>query len=151
MTAFLTTVLTAAIVSVVVTVLTTYVYQPIQGQRQLIGEIATATRQHRTATSRVRADWKTQGQREAQRAKAEEATQALLMLSARLGASPATFPRRGKYYSLFEALKLVPSRESVDTASSELKEWAHWIRRGDSQAAQGHRLEVIKALGLPRD
>ena len=146
-----TTVITSVVVSLATTLITLYVYQPIQGQRQLIDEIATATRQHSTATSRVRADWKTQGQREAQRAKAEEAIQALLMLSARLGASPATFPRRGKYYRLFEALKLVPSRESVDTASTELKEWAHWIRRGDSQAARSHRLEVIKALGLPGD
>jgi hypothetical protein len=149
MTAFLTAVLTAAIVSIVVTVLTTYVYQPIQGQRQLIWEIDTATRHYSTATSKVRADWKTQGQRDAQKAKAEEATQALLMLSARLEASPATFPRRGKYYRLFEPLVL--SRESVDTASSELKAWAHWIKVGDSGAAQMHRLEVIKALDLPRD
>jgi|SRR5215216_7207958 len=151
MTAFLTAVLIPALVSVVVTILTTYVYQPIQGQRQLIGEIATATRHHSTATSKVRADWKTQGQRDAQKARAEETTQALLMLSARLGASPATFPRRGKYYRLFEALKLVESRESVRKASSELKAWGHWIRMGDSGAAQMHRLEVIKALDLRRD
>jgi hypothetical protein len=147
--AIITAVLIPAFVSIVVTLLTTYVYQPIQGQRQLIGEIAVAIRSYSTATSKVRADWKNQGQREAAKVKAEEATQALLMLSARLGASPATFPARGKYYRLFEPL--ATSRESVSKASSELKEWAHWIRRGDSGAAQMHRLEVIKALDLPRD
>jgi hypothetical protein len=149
MTAILTAVLIPTLVSIVVTLLTTYIYQPIQGQRQLIWEIATATRHYSTATSKVRADWKTQGEREEAKAKAEEATQALLMLSARLGASPATFPARGKYYRLFEPL--VPSRESVRKASSELRAWALWIRMGDSRAAQEHRLEVIKALDLPRD
>jgi len=139
------------LVSIAVTLLTIYVYQPIQGQRQLLGEIATATRHHSTATSKVTADWKTQGERKETKtkAKAEEATQALLMLSARLGASPATFPARGKYYRLFEPL--VTSREGVSKASSELKEWALWIRMGDSKAAQEHRLEVIKALDLTRD
>src|SRR5918995_1197360 len=58
MTAFLTTVLTAAIVSVVVTVLTTYVYQPVQGQRQLIAEIDNATRYYGRATMKKRT-WKT--------------------------------------------------------------------------------------------
>ena len=150
MTAFLTAVLIPAIVSVVVTVLTTYVYQPIQGQRQLIAEIDNATRYYRRATMKART-WITSGERDKAKAKAEEATEAILMLSARLAASPATFPARGKYYRLFEALKLVPSRESVDTASSELKAWVLWIKMGDDGAAQGHRLEVIKALGLPGD
>jgi len=139
------------VVSLVVSLIILYVVQPIQGQKQLIGEIDDATRYYRTATSKVRADWKNQGEREAAKAKAEKATQALLMLSARLGASPATFPARGKYYRLYEPFKLVASRENVSKASSELTAWAHWIRMGDSQAAQRHRLEVIKALGLPRD
>jgi hypothetical protein len=142
-------VLIPALVSIVVTLLTLYVFQPIQGQRQLIGEIDYATRHYSTATSKVRADWKNLGEREAAKAKAEEATEALLMLSARLAASPATFPARGKYYRLFEPL--VASRESVSKASSELKAWALWIRMGDSRAAQEHRLEVIKALDLTRD
>jgi len=81
--------------------------------------------------------------------KGGEATEAILMLSARLGASPATFPARGKYYRLFEPL--VTSQESVSKASSELKAWALWIRMGDDGVAQEHRLEVIKALDLPRD
>jgi hypothetical protein len=93
----LTTIITSVVVSLVVSLITLYVVQPIQGQKQLIGEIDDATRYYRTATSKVRADWKNQGEREAAKAKAEEATQALLMLSARLGASPATFPARGKY------------------------------------------------------
>jgi hypothetical protein len=148
LTAFLTTVLTAAIVSVVVTVLTTYVYQPVQAQKQLIAEIDNATRYYRRATMKKRT-WKTPG--EGEKAKAEEATEAILMLSARLAASPATFPGRGKSYRLFEALKLVPSRESVDTASSELAAWVLWIKMGDDGAAQDHRLKVVKALGLPGD
>jgi len=147
----LTTIITSVVVSLVVSLIILYVVQPIQGQKQLIGEIDDATRYYRTATSKVRADWKNQGEREAAKAKAEKATQALLMLSARLGASPATFPARGKYYRLYEPFKLVASRENVSKASSELTAWAHWIRMGDSQAAQRHRLEVIKALGLPRD
>ena len=147
----MTTIITSVVVSLVVSLITLYVVQPIQGQKQLIGEIDDATRYYRTATSKVRADWKNQGEREAAKAKAEEATQALFMLSARLGASPATFPARGKYYRLYEPFKLVASRENVSKASSELTAWAHWIRMGDSQAAQRHRLEVIKALGLPRD
>src|SRR5215217_3374197 len=151
MTAIITAVLIPALVSIVVALITLFVFQPIQGQKQLIGEIDDATRYYRTATSKVRADWKNQGEREAAKAKAEKATQALLMLSARLGASPATFPARGKYYRLYEPFKLVASRENVSKASSELTAWAHWIRMGDSQAAQRHRLEVIKALGLPRD
>jgi hypothetical protein len=73
------------------------------------------------------------------------------MLSARLGASPATFPARGKSYRLFETLRLVEPRENVITATSELRSWAYWIRMGDPGAAQGHRLVVIKALDLPRD
>src|SRR5215210_3964349 len=136
MTAIITAVLIPALVSLVVALITLFVFQPIQGQKQLIGEIDDATRYYRTATSKVRADWKNQGEREAAKAKAEEATQALLMLSARLGASPATFPARGKSYRLFEPL--VASRESVSKASSELKAWALWIRLGDSRAAQGH-------------
>jgi hypothetical protein len=147
----LTTIITSVVVSLMVSLITLYVVQPIQGQKQLIGEIDDATRYYRTATSKVRADWKNQGEREAAKAKAEEATQALLMLSARLGASPATFPARGKYYRLYEPFNLVASRENVSKASSELTAWAYWIRMGDSQAAQRHRLEVIKALGLPRD
>jgi len=147
----LTTIITSVVVSLVVSLITLYVFQPIQGQRALREEIASANRLYRTATSKVRADWKNQGEREAAKAKAEEATQALFMLSARLGASPATFPARGKYYRLYEPFKLVASRENVSKASSELTAWAHWIRMGDSQAAQRHRLEVIKALGLPRD
>src|SRR5215203_6784510 len=149
MTAIITAVLIPALVSLVVALITLFVFQPIQGQKQLIGEIDDATRYYRTATSKVRADWKNQGEREAAKAKAEEATQALFMLSARLGASPATFPARGKYYRLYEPL--VASRESVSKASSELKAWALWIRMGDSRAAQEHRLEVIKALDLTRD
>jgi hypothetical protein len=98
----LTTIITSVVVSLVVSLITLYVVQPIQGQKQLIGEIDDATRYYRTATSKVRADWKNQGEREAAKAKAEEATQALLMLSARLGASPATFPARGKSYRLYE-------------------------------------------------
>src|SRR5215203_6003134 len=153
MTAIITAVLIPALVSLVVALITLFVFQPIQGQKQLIGEIDDATRYYRTATSKVRADWKNQGEREAAKAKAkaEEALRALFMLSARLGASPATFPARGKYYRLYEPFKLVASRENVSKASSELTAWAHWIRMGDSQAAQRHRLEVIKALGLPRD
>jgi hypothetical protein len=150
MTAFPTTVLTAAIVSVVVTVLTTYVYQLVQGQRQLIAEIDNATRYYRRATMKKR-DWITPEERDKAKARAEEATEAILMLSARLGASPATFPARGKYYRLFEAFKLVPARESVGTASSELAAWVLWIKMGDDRAAQDHRLKVIKALDLPGD
>src|SRR5918994_1267498 len=104
MTAFLTTVLTAAIVSVVVTVLTTYVYQPTQAQRQLIAEIDNATRYYRSATMKKR-NWITPEERDKAKAKAEAAREAILMLSEQLGASPATFPGRGKYYRLFEALK----------------------------------------------
>jgi hypothetical protein len=149
MTAFITAFITAVVVSAVVTVLTTYVYQPIQGQRQLIGEIDVATRQYRTATSKERADWKNLGERRAAKEKAQEATEELHRLAARLEASPATFPARGKYYRRFEPL--VQSRESVRKASSELRAWAHWIRIGDPQAAQRHRSEVIKALDLPGD
>jgi hypothetical protein len=150
LTAFLTTVLTAAIVSVVVTVLTTYVYQPVQAQKQLIAEIDNATRYYRRATMKKR-NWITPEEGEKAKAKAEEATEAILMLSARLAASPATFPGRGKSYRLFEALKLALSRESVDTASSELIAWVLWIKMGDDGAARSHRLEVIKALGLSGD
>jgi len=142
------TVITSVVVSLATTLITLYVFQPIQGQRQLIGEIDYATRYYRTATTKVRT-WKTPGEREAAKAKAGEATEAILMLSARLGASPATFPARGKYYRLFEPL--VTSQESVSKASSELKAWALWIRMGDDGVAQEHRLEVIKALDLPRD
>src|SRR5829696_2723146 len=110
MTAFLTTVLTAATVSVVVTVLTTYVYQPAQAQKQLIAEIDNATRLYRRATMKKR-NWKTPEEGEKAKAKAEAARDTILMLSARLGASPATFPGRGKYYKLFEALKFALSRE----------------------------------------
>ena len=92
MTGTITSILISVLVSIVVTLITLFVFQPIQGQKQLIGEIAYATRYYRTATSKVRAEWR---DREAARAKAEEATEALLMLSARLGASPATFPARG--------------------------------------------------------
>ena len=148
MTGTITSILISVLVSIVVTLITLFVFQPIQGQKQLIGEIAYATRYYRTATSKVRAEWR---DREAARAKAEEATEALLMLSARLGASLATFPARGESYRLFEPFNLVASRESVSKASSELRAWAHWIRMGDGGAAQMHRLEVIKALDLPRD
>ena len=140
--------LVSAFVSLVVTLITLYVIQPIQGQKQLIGEIAYATRFYRAATSKVRAEWRDP---QAAKAKAEEATQALLMLAARLAASPATLPARGKYYKLFETPRLVEPRENVSNASSELRAWAYWIRMGDSQAAQGHRLEVIKVLDLPKD
>jgi hypothetical protein len=143
-----TTIITSAVVSLVVSLITLYVVQPIKGQKQIIGEIAVATRQYSSATSKV-AEWRSTGEREAAKAKAEEATQDLFRLSAQLGASPATFPARGEYYRLFEPL--AASRENVSTASSELKAWAYSIRRGDSQAAQRHRLEVLKALGLPRD
>ena len=81
--------LVSAFVSLVVTLITLYVIQPIQGQKQLIGEIAYATRFYRAATSKVRAEWRDP---QAAKAKAEEATQALLMLAARLAASPATLP-----------------------------------------------------------
>jgi hypothetical protein len=145
------TIITSVVVSLLTTVIALYVFQPIQGQRQLIGEIATATRRYRTATSKVRSDWKTQGEREEAKAKAEEATQALLVLSAQLGASPATFPARGKLYRLYESIRFVEARENVSKASSELRAWAYWIRMGDGGAAQMHRLEVIKALDLPRD
>jgi len=144
----LTTVITSVVVSLLTTLIALYVAQPIQGQRQLIGEIAYATRYYRTATSKVRAEWQ---DREAAKAKADEATEALLVLSARLGASQDTFPARGQFYELFESLRLVEARENVSNASSELRAWAHWIRMGDRQAAQRHRLEVIKALDLPRD
>jgi hypothetical protein len=89
--------------------------------------------------------------REAAKAKAEEARQALHVLAARLAASPATFPARGKYYKLFELPRLVEKRENISNASSALSSWAHWIRIGDPQAAQRYRLEVIKALDLPSD
>ena len=148
MTTVITSVIVPVAVSVVTTLITLYVVQPIQGQRQIIGEIAYATRYYRTATSKVRAEWRDP---QAAKAKAEEATRALLVLSARLAASPTTLPVRGKYYKLFESLKLVEPRENVSTASSELRSWGYWIRMGDSQAAQGHRLEVMKALNLPRD
>ena len=148
MTTVITSVIVPVAVSVVTTLITLYVVQPIQGQRQLIGEIAYATRYYRTATSKVRAEWRDP---QAARAKAEEATEALLMLCARLGASPATFPARGKYYKLFENLRQVVPRENVSNASSELRSWAYWIRMGDSQAAQRYRLEVIKVLDLPKD
>jgi hypothetical protein len=78
MTAIITAVLIPALVSLVVALITLFVFQPIQGQKQLIGEIDDATRYYRTATSKVRADWKNQGEREAAKAKAEEATQAYL-------------------------------------------------------------------------
>src|SRR5215203_5681834 len=151
MTAIITAVLIPALVSLVVALITLFVFQPIQGQKQLIGEIDDATRYYRTATSKVRADWKNQGEREAAKAEAEEATQALRVLSAQLRASLVTFPAGGKFYRLLEFSGLVESRENVITASNELRSWASWIRMGDSQAAQRHRLEVIKALGLPRD
>jgi hypothetical protein len=145
----LTTIITSVVVSLVVSLITLYVFQPIQGQRQLRGEIASATRLYRTATSKVRAEeWQ---DRQRAKAEAEEATQALLVLSARLGASLDTFPAGRTFYRLLEFPKLVAPRENVNTASSELRSWAYWIRMGDSQAAQRHRLEVIKALGLPRD
>ena len=140
--------LVSAFVSLVVTLITLYVIQPIQGQKQLIGEIAYATRFYRAATWKVRAEWRDP---QAAKAKAEEATQALLMLAARLAASPATLRARGKYYKLFETPRLVETRENVSNASSELRAWAYWIRMGDSQAAQRYRLEVIKVLDLPKD
>src|SRR5215208_3236998 len=114
MTAIITAVLIPALVSIVVTLITLFVFQPIQGQKQLIGEIDYATRLYRRATSKVRAEWRTSADREAAKAKAEAATEALLMLSARLGASPATFPARGKYYRLLGPL--VISRENVSKA-----------------------------------
>jgi len=144
----LTTIITSVIVSLVTTLIALYVAQPIQGQKQLMGEIAYATRYYRTATAKVRAEWRNP---EAAKAKAGEATDALLVLSARLGASPDTFPARGKSYGLLERLRLVESRENVSTASTELRVWAYSIRMGDSQAAVRHRLELIKALDLPRD
>src|SRR5215208_5360977 len=113
----LTTIITSAVVSLVVSLITLYLVQPITGQKQLIGEIDVATRQYSTAPPRV-AEWRTQGEREAAKVKAEEATQELLRLSAQFGASPATFPVRGKYYRLLEPL--VASRENVSKASSEL-------------------------------
>ena len=147
----MTTIITSVVVSLVVSLITLYVFQPIQGQRALREEIASANRLYRTATSKVRADWKNQGEREAAKAEAEEATQALRVLSAQLRASLVTFPAGGKFYRLLEFSGLVESRENVSKASSELTAWAYSIRMGDSQAAQRHRLEVIKALGLPRD
>src|SRR5215204_6976608 len=75
----LTTIITSAVVSLVVSLITLYLVQPITGQKQLIGEIDVATRQYSTATPRV-AEWRTQGEREAAKVKAEEATQELLRL-----------------------------------------------------------------------
>jgi len=144
----ITSVIVAVVVSVSTTLLSLYVFQPVQGQRQIIGEIAYATRHYSRATSKVRTD--VRDPQEA-KAKAEEATQALLVLAARLAASPTTLPLRGKSYKLLESIRLVEPRENVSKASSELRSWAYWIRMGDSQAAQGHRLEVMRALNLPRD
>src|SRR5215213_8340798 len=127
MPAILTAVLIPTLVSIVVTLLTIYVFQPIQGQKQLIGEIDYATRYYRTATSKVRAEWRDP---QAAKAKAEEATEALLMLAARLGASPTTFPARGGSYRLFEKLRQVVPKAKVSIASSELRSWAYWIRMG---------------------
>src|SRR5215211_3981382 len=67
MTAIITAVLIPALVSLVVALITLFVFQPIQGQKQLIGEIDDATRYYRTATSKVRADWKTKGSGRRQR------------------------------------------------------------------------------------
>ena len=148
MTTVITSVMVPVAVSVATTLITLYVFQPIQGQRQLIGEIAYATRYYRTATAKVRAEVRDP---QAAKAKAEEATQALLVLSAQLAASPATLPVRGKSYKLFESLRLVEPRDTVSNASSALRAWAYWMRMGDSQAAQRYRLEVIKVLDLPKD
>src|SRR5215212_6651950 len=48
MTAIITAVLIPALVSLLVALITLFVFQPIQGQKQLIGEIDDATRYYRT-------------------------------------------------------------------------------------------------------
>jgi hypothetical protein len=147
------TTITTAFLAVMVFVLTQaflkMVLEPIQAQRELIGEVAHALLFYANVIAEFEVPESIAGGRGmkigAEREEVEETRKALRGLAGRLRASLWTVP----FYDSLARFGWVPSRENVIEASTQLVGWSNSLRRDDD--VRDKRREIIAdRLGISK-
>jgi hypothetical protein len=119
-----------------------FVLDPIQEQRKAVGDIAHAVLMFGNVSNVT--EIRTAGLPVAWAEEPEQVVREVRALAARLQASLYVIP----LYSLFAALRVVPARDRILSATKHLPGWSNSIYSGGAQAAQD---AVVAALGIERN